>query len=60
MLTSILQWGVRQSAEVENLMTSVERVREYSNLEQERTAQIVETESLPHVWPYEGVIEFNV
>ena len=34
-LTGMLQLGVRQSAEVENLMTSVERVMEYSKLNSE-------------------------
>ncbi len=41
-------------------MTSVERVREYSELEQESPPQIPETEPPPHVWPSEGDIEFKV
>lgn len=35
MLTGTFQWGVRQNAEVETQMTSVERVIEFSNLEKE-------------------------
>lgn len=34
-LTSLFQWVIRQSAELENQMTSVERVLEYSNVPQE-------------------------
>jgi hypothetical protein len=45
MLTGSFQWGVRQSTEVENQMTSVERVIEYSKLPPEAAL-----ESPPGVW----------
>ena len=37
-LTGMLQYGMRQSAEMENLMTSVERVLEYSEIKTEDEA----------------------
>uniref|UniRef100_A0A8C5FVQ8 Cystic fibrosis transmembrane conductance regulator n=1 Tax=Gadus morhua TaxID=8049 RepID=A0A8C5FVQ8_GADMO len=56
-LMGMFQWGVRQSAEVENLMTSVERVMEYTELESEAPW---ETEKRPPLdWPSQGLVTFD-
>ena len=58
MLTGMLQWGVRQSAEVENLMTAVERVVEYTELDQE--AEAIRSDNIPPPdWPQSGEIQFQ-
>lgn len=56
-LIGILQWGVRQSADVSNQLMSVERVLEYCVLETE-----VQPKTPLHVladWPFKGQIEFR-
>ncbi|KAJ3634109.1 hypothetical protein MTP99_011017 [Tenebrio molitor] len=55
-LTGMLQWGMRQWSELENQMTSVERVVEYTELENERDDG---TQLVPKSWPTEGKIEFQ-
>ncbi|KAL4704556.1 hypothetical protein ACJJTC_016107 [Scirpophaga incertulas] len=58
-LTGIFQWGMRQSAEMENQMTSVERVTEYTKLEQEPLKRN-KGDILPSSdWPQEGTIIFD-
>lgn len=73
LLINTLQWGVRQFAEMENQMTSVERVMEYSKLPSEeyepkkmkKDSELLEvTEESPileklGVWPSNGEIEFR-
>jgi ATP-binding cassette, subfamily C (CFTR/MRP), member 1 len=49
---------VRQSAEVESLMVSVERSLEYSRIEGEQDASISRV-SLPRNWPQTGSFEFR-
>nr|XP_019945786.1 PREDICTED: multidrug resistance-associated protein 4 isoform X4 [Paralichthys olivaceus] len=56
-LTGMFQWGVRQSAEIENMMTSVERVVEYAELESEAPWET--DKQPPHDWPRRGSITFD-
>lgn len=53
----LIQWAVRQSAEVENFMVSAERVMEYSNLPSE-AAEVTATRP-PAGWPSKGEISIN-
>ncbi|XP_055302412.1 probable multidrug resistance-associated protein lethal(2)03659 [Sitodiplosis mosellana] len=58
-LISLSQWGVRQTAELENNMTSVERIMEYINLQpEEDKAHDDSISKPPENWPANGVIEF--
>ena len=50
-----LDWTVRECLEVENMMTSVERVISYTNLESEPGYSV--QKKPPIDWPWEGRIE---
>uniref|UniRef100_A0A4W3I4Q7 ATP binding cassette subfamily C member 4 (PEL blood group) n=1 Tax=Callorhinchus milii TaxID=7868 RepID=A0A4W3I4Q7_CALMI len=56
-LMGMFQWGVRQSAEVENLMTSVERVLEYTELQSEAAWE--SSKPPPKDWPNKGTVVFD-
>uniref|UniRef100_A0A1A7XAW0 Multidrug resistance-associated protein 4 n=2 Tax=Nothobranchiidae TaxID=405002 RepID=A0A1A7XAW0_9TELE len=56
-LMGMFQWGVRQSAEVENMMTSVERVVEYTQLESEAPWETHKRP--PPDWPTKGLVTFD-
>ncbi|XP_050518318.1 probable multidrug resistance-associated protein lethal(2)03659 isoform X1 [Diabrotica virgifera virgifera] len=55
-LTGMFQWGMRQWSELENQMTSVERVQEYADLKHEDDNYTVE---IDETWPEKGKIEFK-
>eukprot|EP00041_Stephanoeca_diplocostata_P041742 m.8681 g.8681 ORF g.8681 m.8681 type:complete len:1381 (+) comp6678_c0_seq2:190-4332(+) len=55
MLTGLFQWVVRQSAEVENQMISVERLMEYARLPWENDMG----KTVPENWPSQGAVEFK-
>lgn len=59
MLIGMCQWGMRQSAEMENKMVSVERVMEYTNLNPEPPLETLPKYRPPRGWPEYGVIAFN-
>nr|CAD7413963.1 unnamed protein product [Timema poppensis] len=58
-LTGMFQWGMRQSAELENQMTSVERVREYSKLDSEPVLDSEPGNKPSKDWPTRGKIVFS-
>ncbi|VEN61108.1 unnamed protein product [Callosobruchus maculatus] len=55
-ITGMFQWGMRQWSELENQMTSVERVQEYAALKQEADEGKYQP---PENWPDKGKIEFD-
>ncbi|CAG9860600.1 unnamed protein product [Phyllotreta striolata] len=57
-LSGLVQWGMRQSAELENQMTSVERVLEFTRIEHEPDLESTPDRKPPSVWPKYGKIEF--
>lgn len=57
-LIGSLQWGMRQWSELENQMTSVERLLEYVEVESEPTRRKL-LETVPKDWPEHGKIEFS-
>ncbi|XP_057378654.1 ATP-binding cassette sub-family C member 4-like [Daphnia carinata] len=57
-LTGMFQWGVKQSAEVENQMTSVERIIDYSRLPSEAPLDSAPGKKPPDTWPLSGAIQF--
>lgn len=58
-LTTLSQWGLRQTTELKNQMTFVERVDQYTHLPPE-PALTTDPAHAPHPdWPTTGDIEFN-
>lgn len=58
-MTGMVQWGMRQSAELENTMTAVERVVEYDDIEPEGELESPADKKPPKTWPEEGKIVFD-
>ncbi|KAJ2946364.1 hypothetical protein O0L34_g12402 [Tuta absoluta] len=58
-LTGMFQWGMRQSTELENQMTSVERIQEYSHIESEPPLQSEPSKKPPPSWPDKGRLQFR-
>ncbi|KAI4466038.1 atp-binding cassette sub-family c [Holotrichia oblita] len=56
-LTGLVQWGMRQSAEVANQLMSVERLLEYSYLPEEKQPRI--PINPPKEWPQNGRVLFR-
>lgn len=55
MLTGAVQYGIRKSTEIENKMTSTERILEYTNIEKEINEPIVDYFG----WPTDTTIKLE-
>lgn len=58
-LIEYCQSGMRQSAELENQMTSVERIFEYVEIPAEPSLETEMENKPPNDWPHDGNIEFK-
>lgn len=58
-MTGMVQWGMRQSAELENTMTAVERVVEYETVDPEDELEATGDRKPPPSWPQQGEIIFD-
>ncbi|XP_043656548.1 probable multidrug resistance-associated protein lethal(2)03659 [Drosophila teissieri] len=58
-MTGMVQWGMRQSAELENTMTAVERVVEYEDIKPEGALEAPADKKPPKSWPEQGKIVFD-
>lgn len=58
-MIGLCQWGMRQSTELENQMTSVERIVEYAELPSEAPLESSPSNAPPKDWPKSGRIEFR-
>lgn len=72
-MTGMVQWGMRQGAEVTNQLLSVERVLEYTTLapepnlrmtsivkkKKDKKAKVETAKDAPKNWPNKGQIVFN-
>uniref|UniRef100_W4VRR2 Putative abc transporter c family member n=1 Tax=Corethrella appendiculata TaxID=1370023 RepID=W4VRR2_9DIPT len=58
-MTGMVQWGMRQSAELENTMTAVERVVEYNSIDQEVGLNTEINKNSSTEWPQNGAISFD-
>lgn len=58
-LTGMVQWGMRRSAELENLMTAVSRIVEYGALCGEESSRDGPVKKPPKSWPDQGSIMFS-
>ncbi|CAH0557320.1 unnamed protein product [Brassicogethes aeneus] len=58
-LSGLIQLGMRQSAELENQMTAVERVYEYINIEHEPSLESTKSKRPDDAWPTRGQVNFE-